>query len=316
MTKKPFRILIVDDYEPWRRFASSIFQAEPGLQVVDEAYDGAQAIQKAQDLQPDLILLDIGLPLKNGIEAARQITRVAPSSKILFASENRSMDVVREALNSGGLGYLLKADAGSQLIPAVRAVLAGNAFLSESLASENSNPGAGKRPEQTCHRIDFYTDEDIVLNRAAGFIASALRQNNPVIVVATLSHRDSIVQKLRSQGLNIASAQQRGRYIGVDAAAMLSRFMVNGVPDPVRFKAALGKLIDEIGMGRKVAIFGEAIQLLLEQGNAEGALAIETLTNELARQHPIDVLCACHLAIAKNSLSPEMFEQISAEHVG
>jgi DNA-binding NarL/FixJ family response regulator len=105
------------------------------LCIVGEVADGDQAAQKAQELQPDVILLDISLPRLNGIQAARRIRQVSPNSKILFVSENRSPDVAEEALSTGASGYVVKSDAASQLLPAIRAVLEGKRFISASLAS-------------------------------------------------------------------------------------------------------------------------------------------------------------------------------------
>ena len=89
---------MVDDYAPFRHFVRSTLRNLPGLQVIAEVSDGLEAVQQAQQLQPDLILLDIGLPNLNGIEAARQILELSPASKILFVSENRSWDIAGEAL--------------------------------------------------------------------------------------------------------------------------------------------------------------------------------------------------------------------------
>jgi len=127
-------ILVVDDYEPWRRFASTTLREQPELEVVGQVSDGLEAVQQAERLQPDLILMDIGLPTLNGIEAARRIREVSPTSKILFVSENRSPDIAEEALSTGAGGYVIKSDAGSELLPAVKAVLEGKRFISASLA--------------------------------------------------------------------------------------------------------------------------------------------------------------------------------------
>jgi DNA-binding NarL/FixJ family response regulator len=135
------RILVVDDYEPWRRFFSTTLQKRPELQVIGEAVDGLEAVQKARQLQPDLILLDIGLPRLNGIEAARRIRELSPDSKILFVSENRSWVIAEEALRTGAAGYVVKSDAASELLPAVEAVLKGKRFVSASLAGNDLTDG-------------------------------------------------------------------------------------------------------------------------------------------------------------------------------
>ena len=130
-------MLVVDDYEPFRRFVCSTLRKRPEFQLVGEASDGLEAVHKSEELQPDLIVLDIGLPTLNGIEAARRIRKLSPRSKILFLSQESSTDVVREALSSGALGYLVKTQAGSELLPAVDAVLQGREFLSSGFADKH-----------------------------------------------------------------------------------------------------------------------------------------------------------------------------------
>ena len=123
------RVLVVDDYEPFRRILFSRLQKTSSLYVCWEASDGLEAVQKAEELQPDLILLDIGLPKLNGIEVARRIRKVSPGSKILFVSQESSADAVQEALGTGAQGYVVKIDAGTELLEGVKAVLLGERFV-------------------------------------------------------------------------------------------------------------------------------------------------------------------------------------------
>lgn len=132
------RILIVDDFEPWRRFLCSLLQQDPAWQIISEASDGLEAIDKSRELQPDLIVLDIGLPKLNGIEAARQIHRISPCSRILFFSENCFPEVVQEALTVGGCGYVVKSDAAQDLIPSLKAVMKDQRFVSSRIAGSES----------------------------------------------------------------------------------------------------------------------------------------------------------------------------------
>lgn len=118
-----FRVLIVDDYEPWRQFVRAALQKKIELEIVGESSDGLQAIQQAQELRPDLILLDLGLPALHGIEAARRLRSLLPMSKILFVSQESSPDVVQEALSTGAQGYVVKQSA-RDLLKAVSAALA------------------------------------------------------------------------------------------------------------------------------------------------------------------------------------------------
>jgi DNA-binding NarL/FixJ family response regulator len=128
--KHTVRILLGEDFKPWRRFVVSLLQKKPEWQIVGETSDGLEAVQKAKELRPDLILLDIGLPKLNGIEAARQIRRLTPESRIIFVSQESSADVVAEALSFGAQGYVLKIKAGGDLLIAMEAVLEGKQFIS------------------------------------------------------------------------------------------------------------------------------------------------------------------------------------------
>ena len=124
------RTLVVDDFEPFRRFVCSTLERRPELQVIGEASDGLEAVHKAEELRPDLILLDIGLPTLDGVEAAHRISKVVPSATILFLSQETDADVVAAALSNGAGGYVLKLDANRELLPAVESVLRGQRFIS------------------------------------------------------------------------------------------------------------------------------------------------------------------------------------------
>jgi DNA-binding NarL/FixJ family response regulator len=127
------RVLLVDDHEPFREFVRTTLSARPGIEIVSEASDGLEAVQKAQELQPGLIVLDIGLPGLNGIEAARRIRKLSPQSIILFLSQESSADVVQEALSLGALGFVIKMCAARDLMVAVDAVLRNQQFVSGAL---------------------------------------------------------------------------------------------------------------------------------------------------------------------------------------
>jgi DNA-binding NarL/FixJ family response regulator len=124
------RILVVDDFEPWRRFATSTLRKEPGLQIVGEASNGLEAFQKAVELEPDLILMGIGVPSINGIEATRRILEMVPEAKIIFLSEEPSFDVVQKAMSLGASAFIVKTMAASELLTAVETVLSGLKFVS------------------------------------------------------------------------------------------------------------------------------------------------------------------------------------------
>jgi two-component system, NarL family, response regulator NreC len=130
------RILVVDDHAVIRRAICSLLSNDPILDVVCQTADGEQAVLKAEELQPDLVLLDITLPGISGIEAARRIRSVSPNSRIIFLSQHDSRQMVEDAVRAGGHGYVAKMDAGSDLLKAIRAVREGKRFVSQRIASQ------------------------------------------------------------------------------------------------------------------------------------------------------------------------------------
>jgi DNA-binding NarL/FixJ family response regulator len=122
------RVLVVDDNQPFRQYLSHMLMERNNLRVICEASDGLEAVQRAEELQPDLVLLDVGLPKLNGFEAARLIRERSPKSKILFVSQESDVDIVQRALVTGS-GYVVKRDAGHDLLRALRAVIRGEKFV-------------------------------------------------------------------------------------------------------------------------------------------------------------------------------------------
>lgn len=132
-------ILVVDDHEVVRRAICSVLSCDPLLTVISQTADGEQGVRKAEEFQPDLVLLDISLPGISGIEAARRIRRVSPKSRIIFLSQHDSLQMVKDALNVGGHGYVAKIDAGSELLKAIRVVREGKQFVSQRIVSQGWN---------------------------------------------------------------------------------------------------------------------------------------------------------------------------------
>ena len=335
-TGKSVRVLVVDDYEPFRRFVTSILQKQPKLQVIGEASDGLEAVHKAEELQPDLIVLDIGLPSLNGIEAARRTRKLSPESKILFVSQESSGDVVQEALRAGARGYVVKTDAGSELLEAVNTVLRGDQFVgkrfsghdfvgaSVAIASEEFRTKSAlalQRNIEIAHRHDvgFYSDDASLLDGFTQFIGAGLKAGNAVIVVATESHRDGLLPRLQAHGLDIGAAIEQDRYISLDAAETLSTFMVNDQPDPVRFLKVAGDLIVEAakavkGEYARVAACGECAPLLWAQGNAEAAIRLEHLWDDIAKTYGVAVLCGYPLGSFQGGMGSHIFDKLCAVH--
>jgi DNA-binding NarL/FixJ family response regulator len=134
LSKIHITVLLVDDFEPFRVLISSLLRKKPELQIIAEASDGVEAVQKSRQFQPDVIPLDIGRPKLNGIEAARQIREVAAHSKIIFVTQEISADLAQEAIGLGAMGYVAKTRVGTDLIQAIEASLQGKLFIRAGLA--------------------------------------------------------------------------------------------------------------------------------------------------------------------------------------
>jgi DNA-binding NarL/FixJ family response regulator len=132
----PIRVMVVEDSLPFRQFICKTLANRPDLQIICEVGDGLQAVQKAEQLKADVILLDIGLPTLNGIAAARQIRKLVPKSKIVFVSQECDGDIVQEALSTGAGSYVLKTSAAGDLLTAVEAVCNGRQFVSGGLSGQ------------------------------------------------------------------------------------------------------------------------------------------------------------------------------------
>lgn len=334
MEASTIRVLVAEDYEPWRRFVLSTLHKFSGLQVVCEVADGLEAVQKATELHPDLILLDIGLPTLSGIEAARQIRERTPSSKIIFLTEDRSPEAAEEALRLGASGYVVKSDAGGELLSALNAVLEGKRFTSSSLADyalDNEGRPADRlrdnvieltpahSAEASRHDVTFYSDDQRFLNELAQFVAGALKSGSSAVIAATDSHRKGLLSRLRIQDVNIGAAIEQRRYIAVDAAHTLSTFMVNSMPDRGLFMKTFGNLVHSGAKASKsgsshVSVFGECMHLICAEGNAEAAIRMEEFGSELTRTHYADVLCGYFTGHSHPGMESHIYQRICAAH--
>jgi CheY-like chemotaxis protein len=295
-----------------------LFQARPQWQIIAEVSDGSEAIQKAEELKPDLIVLDIGLPKLNGIEAARQIRQLSSGSKIIFLSQNRDLDVVRAALGMGAQGYIYKMDVQRDFWPAIEAILRGKQFVSSSLKGYEFTDTAGDKPAHR-HEVLFYSDDTVLLDRVTRFVAAPLRAGDAAIVLATRSHRDSLLQSLKAEGVDPDRALEQGTYISLDAGDTLSTIMMNGLPDPVLFLKGIGGLIEVAAKATKskrpqVVVFGEAVALLHAEGKSDAAIRFEQLGNDLAKTHDVAILCAYPLHSFRDEEDEHVFQSICAEH--
>jgi signal transduction histidine kinase/ActR/RegA family two-component response regulator len=143
------------------------------------------------------------------------------------------------------------------------------------------------------HFVQFYEADRCLLDSLSGFIGTGLREGDGCIVLATDAHREGLEERLKADGLDVAAAGASGRYISLDASSSLSRFMIDGSPDPAQFVEFAGNLYSLAAEGgRRVRIFGEMVMLLWAEGNYEAALRLEEFWNELHSTRPFQLFCA------------------------
>jgi CheY-like chemotaxis protein len=317
------KILIVDDFEEYRVFLQSTLQKSSEFRTIWQAADGLEAVRQAEALQPDLVLLDIGLPRVNGIEAARRIQKVSPNSKILFVSQEFSQVVVEQTLLLGAHGYLWKSDTTRELLLAVHEVLQGRQFVSSSVRSRTIGKTSFVSPQKVervyVHQVASYRDDASFVTDFARFIEAALQIGDPAIVIATEPHRKSLQEALQRRNCDITAAIQEKKYIALDASETLSTFMVDGWPSADRVLRGMRDLLAEAAKAARserprVAACGEMGPMLLARGNGEAAIELEHLTHEIADTSDVDILCGYMMRDIERKENSDFFEKIRAAH--
>ena len=196
---KPIRILLADDHTVVRKGLRLLLESQPGLAVVAEAADGRNAVALAERETPDVVVMDIGMPQLNGIEAARQITAKHPQTAVVFLSMHSDESYVLKALKAGARGYLLKDSAEHDLIQAVRSVTEGKSFFSPAISKmlvEDYMRELQERQIEDSYELLTTREREVLQLLAEG------KSNKEVAAVLNLSlytvetHRGNILQKL------------------------------------------------------------------------------------------------------------------------
>ena len=193
-----YRILIADDHEIVRRGIRTVLETHPGWEIVGEARDGREAVQSARVLKPDLVLLDIGMPNLNGLDAARQISATCPSTKVLILTVHNSEEIVRDVLAVGARGFLLKSDAGRDLVTAVETVQSQATFFRHSAAESvtDAHPTSGFLAKPRTRNRLTPREREVVQLLAEGKTSKEVAVVLNLSVKTTETHRTNIMRKL------------------------------------------------------------------------------------------------------------------------
>lgn len=192
------RVVIADDHEVVRRGVRALLEAEPGYEVVAEARTGREAVRKTKQLEPDIAIIDVSMPDLNGLEATDQIGRTAPRTKVVILTMHDAEPMVNDILLSGAQGYVLKSDAGHDLVAALRAVRNGKPFFPGSVGAMLLEGYRSQRdhavPER---RVLTSREREIVQLLAEGKTNKGVAQALGITVKTAETHRSNIFRKLK-----------------------------------------------------------------------------------------------------------------------
>jgi DNA-binding NarL/FixJ family response regulator len=196
----PVRILVADDHEVVRRGVCALLKSQNGWEVCGEASDGRQAMREVASLNPDVVILDIGMPNLNGLEATRQILKKHPNTKILILTLHGSREIVRAVLRSGARGLLLKSDAAGNLVPAVSALQQGATYFAPKLAeiADLASEDAAKEAVNPPGAAQLTPRErEIVQLLAEGKTCRQVAEALGLSIKTADTHRSKIMRKLQ-----------------------------------------------------------------------------------------------------------------------
>ena len=306
------RVLVVEDHEPFRRVICEVLQRRGDVLIVGEAADGLDAIRQAETLRPDVVMLDIGLPTLSGLEVAGRIRASVPDAKLMFVTNESSLEVAEQAFSRGAHGYVYKPRALRDIPPVLEAILRGGQFVSGGL----ERIAQGDSLASHRHDLVFCSSDALLVAAFSRFVGGALDRGNAVIVLLTDAHERSLKRTLQASQVDLALAIRQQRYVSVSINELLAKVMVNGCPDPARFLNAAEELLNEVarhaGQHAKVVACGECSPTVWADGNVEAAIQLEQLWDDIAKSRQMDILCVYPLA-ARDESVPTV-RRLCAEH--
>ena len=308
------RVLIVEDFEPFRQILCALLRRRADVRIVGEASDGLDAIAQAKALRPDIVVLDINLPRLSGIDAAVQIHSAVPDAKLLFVTNEPSLEVVHQAFSTGAHGYVYKPRVHRDVLAVLEAILDGARFISGGLEriARGGNALASHR-----HHVLFASTDAIVVEAFSRFIARVLGHDGTVIALMTKAHDTTVRCRLQASPVDVTAAIRQNRYIVIDVEALIEKGTVNGRPEATRLMNVAGELLTDAearaaAREATLAACGECAPTLWAQGHFETAIELEHLWDELALNRGLEVLCPYRLvAHAERDAS---VQRVCAQH--
>jgi DNA-binding NarL/FixJ family response regulator len=322
-------VLLVEDHEQFRSYIRSLLDERHDLQVVGEAEDGLAGVDKCAELQPDFVLLDIGLPKLNGFQVARRIRQSAPRSRIVFLTQESSAEMAQEALSLGAAAYVIKAHTSGDLIPALLAARDGRSFVSPAVRGFESFPHlnslklngdsrqAASSSSKFSHQVHFYGDNSSFVRDFAGYVERVLRSGKAFLALLPAEDNLELIRCLRSSGFDTAQAIATGRLVQLDSADITAQYMINGRLDFERTQrgaAGLVEMMERNNPGVPFCAGGAWAPLLLARGNVEAAFQVERIWDELGRLCDLEIFCGYVVESPQRVREMQVYRELSSLH--
>ena len=212
MTPRTTKVLLADDHAVLREGLRSLLELETGMEVVAEVADGRRAVEVARELRPDVVVMDIGMPDLNGVEATRRIVSGSDRTRVLCLSVHKEASLVQAMLEAGATGYILKTSASRELVQAVRAVAGGQTYLSPPIAGQVVSRhirGEGSPPNDGAYGDLTPREREVLQLIAEGNHTKAVAKELGISPKTVLAHREKVMKKL-----------------GIDSVAGLVRYAI------------------------------------------------------------------------------------------
>jgi two-component system response regulator NreC len=205
MTDKTITIFLADDHTIIRQGLAKLLEGEPGFRVVGEAENGREAVKKVQELKPDVVIMDIAMPLLNGIEATRQIKKIYPKTKVIILSMYSHGRYISELLSLGASGYLIKDCSGTDIIKAINAALNGDTYLSPPISRLVIEDYVSLKKRYS--REDLYSslsnrEREVFQMIAEGYSTREISEMLCISPSTVKTHRSNIMEKLRIENIS------------------------------------------------------------------------------------------------------------------
>ena len=307
------RVLIVEDHKRFRRVLCELLQQRADLLIVGEAADGLEAICQAEALRPDVVVLDIGLPMLSGLEVAERIRAKVPDAKLMFVTNESSLEVVEQAFRRGAHGYVYKPRVQRDVLPVLDAIVRGGRFVSGGL----ERIAQGDSLASHRHDLVFCSSDAVLIGAFSRFIAAELREGSAVVAVVTAAHERRLQSSLEASHVDVALAIRQQRYFPVNVNELIAKATVSGCLDPLRYLDAARDLLTDVrrrasDQHARVATCGEGASLFWAHGHVEAAIRLEHLWDEIAMSRQMNILCAYPL-VARDESVPAV-RRLCAEH--